>query len=130
MINSCLMSTFRIYNTILEVNHEEVQQFVNKSLEKDNRNRINISQLIKWCTQNDEIRHFFTLIGKEPPEKKKYTLNEMVHIKEDPRFQVPEVFRKEKSEPAMEAQPGFIINQKSHSRKLDFVMKFIKKLNM
>jgi hypothetical protein len=129
MINSCLNSTFRIYNTTLEVNQEEVNQFVNKALNKNTYNRVNISQLIKWCQQDNEIRHFFTIIGKEPPERRNYSSNELVRIKEDVRYQVPEVFRKSKSESVSGSQPGFIINQKTHSLKLEFVQKFLQKLN-
>ena len=129
MINSCLNSTFRIHNTALEVNQEEVNQFVNKALNKNSQNRVNISQLIKWCQEDDEIRHFFTIIRKEPPPKKKYSANELVRIEEDCQFQVPEVFRKTKSEYISGEQSGFIINQKTHSQKLEFVQKFLKKLN-
>ena len=129
MINSCLNSTFRIYNTTLEVNQDEVNQFVNKTLNKNEYNRVNISQLIKWCQEDNEIRHFFTIIGKEPPERRNYTSNELVRIKEDSKYQVPEVFRKNKSESISGAQPGFIINQKTHSLKLEFVQKFLQKLN-
>lgn len=129
MINSCLNSTFRIYNTALEVNQNEVNRFVNNALNKNSQIRVNISQLIKWCQDDEEIRHFFTIIGKEPPEKRNYSPNELVRIKEDPRFQVPEMFRKTKSENISGAQPGFIINQKTHSQKLDFVKKFLQKLN-
>lgn len=130
MINSCLHSTFRIYNTILDVNSIEVSQFIKKNLEEDTKNRINISQLIKFCSHNDEIRYFFTLIGKEPPEKKKYTINEYVYLKEDPKSQIPEQLRKEKSEPINQLPLGIIINKKSHLQKLDFVNHFSKKLNL
>ena len=128
MINSCLNSTFRICNTVLEVILKEVELFVNKSIKKDDLNRINISKLIRWCSDDEDIRRFFTLIGKDPPEKMVFTANELVRLMERPESQIPKHLRLPERLPRRD-QPGFIINQQSHFEQLRFVSKFTKNLS-
>lgn len=68
LLSSCAKATYKILQINAEVNDEELQEFLNNSFAENQR--INISQLLKWCVKTDEIRTYFQLIKKEAPELK------------------------------------------------------------
>ena len=66
MINSCISSTFKIFGVKQEVVVEDIVQFVAKNFAE--HLRVNITELIKFCSDNEEVKKFFVIIKKEPED--------------------------------------------------------------
>jgi hypothetical protein len=68
MFISCCNATFKIYSLNSEVDEDDVSHFLNNYFTDESR--INISQLLKWCSKINEIREYFNIIRKEQPSAK------------------------------------------------------------
>ena len=68
MFISCCNATSKIYCLNQEVDEDDVSRFLNNYFTDESR--INISQLLKWCTKISEIKEFFNIIRKEQPSTK------------------------------------------------------------
>ncbi len=92
MIKCCVESSIRISGSHNEVIHDDIYKFVTKSLKKDNR--VNISQLIKFCCNSAEVNEFLTIIKRDLPFKEKLTINEFIRKLEDPDFSIPKYLKR------------------------------------
>jgi len=68
MLYSIVVSTFKVYSISSDVNDEELASYVKK--EYPDENRINIMQMLKWCSTSQEVNDFFAIIKKEKPKSK------------------------------------------------------------
>jgi len=62
LLLSCANATYKILNIQVEVNEEEISEFLNNFFAEDTR--VNVSQLLKWCVKTKEIFEFFQYIKK------------------------------------------------------------------
>jgi len=63
MLYSIIQSTFKIYSISSEIIDEEIGSYVKSQFSDENR--VDISQLLKWCITSQEINEFFAIIRKE-----------------------------------------------------------------
>ena len=127
MLNCCVASTFRICKSMAEVNQDEISKFVNQNLQKENR--VNISQLIKFCCNAKEINEYLTIIKRHLPFKEKLSFNEFVLKLENPDYQIPKFFNIKK-QGSKKNNVGEILNSNSHIKKTKFLSDFIKKMKL
>lgn len=65
MLYCCIVSSFKIYSISSPLDQSELSRFIQDNFYDDAR--INISQLIKWCTSSRLIIEYFNIIGREAP---------------------------------------------------------------
>eukprot|EP01017_Pseudomicrothorax_dubius_P050429 TRINITY_DN9553_c0_g1_i3.p1 TRINITY_DN9553_c0_g1~~TRINITY_DN9553_c0_g1_i3.p1 ORF type:complete len:176 (+),score=34.45 TRINITY_DN9553_c0_g1_i3:69-596(+) len=68
MINSCVLSTYKIFSINSEIYDEELSAFVGDAFAEDAR--VNITQFIKWASETPEIGKFFDHIKRDLPTSK------------------------------------------------------------
>ena len=61
--------TFKTYHVLLEIEEDEVDTFLTNYFLSEQR--VNISQLLKWCGQVPEVSDYFSIIHKDQPVNKK-----------------------------------------------------------
>jgi len=66
MAYSCISSTFKIFGVKQDVVVDDIVAFVANNFQENLR--VNITQLIKFCTENKDVKKFFEIIKNEPEE--------------------------------------------------------------
>ncbi|KRX11109.1 WD40-repeat-containing domain [Pseudocohnilembus persalinus] len=113
MLISCCNATFKIYSMQSDINEENISEFLRQDFKEDER--INISQMIQWCAQKQEIIEFCQLIHAKPPEQSQK------QIGQQQQFNYNKPVNQVKNLPQ-------IINGKKYQQKLDWLSALSKKL--
>ena len=134
MVTCCVTSSFRICGLLIDINQEEIYQFIHDSLHQ--QSRINISQLITFGANSKEINEFLTIIKRNLPHKEKLNVNQFMLQIEDPDWQIPDKLKEENYKVKTKQEKVFdninigqLLNNKKYQSRLGFYHYFMRKLN-
>ncbi len=125
MAHCSLLSSFKIFQITQKLNQEELSAFIEKNFYEDAR--INISQLIKWCSVCPEINHYFRIIKREPPHNTEGTATETAEQRASPVD--PEYQTLIKTNSPHQAETSEYLNTRDYQRMVDWVSTFYSKID-
>lgn len=125
MVHCSLLSTFKIFQITKKLDQEELSAFIEKNFYEDAR--INISQLIKWCSICPEIKHYFQIIKREPPHNTEGNATETAEQRASPVD--PEYHSLIKTSKMRHTDSGEYLNSRDYQRMADWAATFYAKID-